>query len=150
MRPSEVRKHVLDDHRELRHRAIVLEGICKRIQNGDLSALGELKPRAERLLFKLTNHMRWEDQYLLPVLLEADAWGRERGDILTRDHEEQREVLGHITESVDDEKLAASVLAAKLANFVELLLADMLEEESLLLDPRVIRDDVIAVDMEAG
>ena len=99
MKPSEVRSRVLSDHERLRRDLDRLGDLAGVIRNGHV-ALATLRADTEVLLARLEAHMHWEESYLLPALREADAWGVERAEQLTRDHREQRELLDYLTRSL--------------------------------------------------
>jgi hypothetical protein len=148
MKPSEIRRQVLRDHETIRAMLATLESVAHGVCKGDRSLVGSMRLEAETLLTRLSEHMGWEDRYLRPALLEADAWGRERAAQLDRDHREQRELLEYSLGHVRDGGHPATVLARGLVDLVELLRKDMDHEESDLLDPRVLRDDVVGIDVE--
>jgi hypothetical protein len=150
VRPSEVRQHVLGDHRELRKRLEILEGLVRQVLDGERRLAGPLRNQAEALLTRLLDHMRWEDRYLSAALREADAWGQERAAALDHEHREQREILGEAVTRLRDEARPAQRVARELSDLIQRLRADMEEEERDLLDERVLRDDVIGIDVEAG
>jgi Hemerythrin HHE cation binding domain len=145
MKPSEVRTRILSDHERLRGDLDRLEALVSDLRGGR-AALGTLRVDAGALLARLSAHMRWEESYLLPALREADAWGEERAGRLTRDHREQRELLDFLNARLRDEAQPAALVARDVAHLVVLLRDDMREEEAELLDERVLRDDVVAVD----
>lgn len=149
MRPSQVRRRVLEDHANLRNLLAELDALARETLSGE-QLLGPLRERAEALLARLAEHMRWEDRYLSQALCEADAWGRERAGVLEREHREQRAFLRDAVERLRDEERPAPMLARELADLVERLRRDMQEEEQDLLDERVLRDDVVGVDVETG
>jgi hypothetical protein len=150
MKPSEVRRRVLDDHGTLRALLGGLEATARQVLAGESDLLESLRLQAEALLERLDRHMHWEDVHLRPALLESDAWGEARACRLDEDHREQREVLAYALASVADGRRPASVVARGLLDLVELLRADMDEEEQLLVSRRVLRDDVVAIDPEDG
>lgn len=151
MRPSEVRGHVLQDHEGLRRDLDRLEERAKQTRREDpVSHLPSLLGDAETLLEKLQVHMRWEEVHLLPVLRDADAWGEERALRLERDHREQRALLDFILERLHDTERPNELLYSDVFGLIAFLREDMEEEERDLLDERVLRDDVIAIEMEAG
>ena len=95
--------------------------------------------------------MHWEDVHLRPALLEIpDAWGKEHAEELDRDHREQRELLSDALDRVQDPSRPPSLVARNLLDLVELLRADMEQEERDLLDERVLRDDLVTIDAETG
>ena len=145
MRPSEVRQRVLADHAALRRLLDHLEQSAARVAQDEPSAVSSLRAEGERLLATLREHMGWEDRFLAPALRRADAWGEERARQLDGDHREQRELLKHVLAGLRDASRPAAVLARNLLDLVTLLRADMEHEERTLLDPRVLRDDVISL-----
>lgn len=150
MQPSEVRERVLHDHQKLRARVERLERLARAVIEGDQGRVEELRDCADLLLARLAEHMRWEDLYLAPALEEADAWGPERAMVLAEDHREQRVVLQGLIERLTDPEEPAPDLAEILLEWVERLHRDMEDEEACFLDPRILRDDVVAIDVETG
>lgn len=150
MQPSEVRAHVLRDHEALRGRLEGLEQLCSRVLDGRASSAAELRDAGLALLSALAKHMAWEDLYLAPALREADAWGQERAARLDADHREQREVLDLALDGLRDDSRPLRVQARRLRDLVALLRDDMVDEEQTLLDARVLRDDVVGIDVETG
>lgn len=150
MRPSEIRERILHDHETLRAMLLSVERVSLGVMEGESQLIGPLRFEAESLLERLLTHMGWEDQYLRPALLEADAWGRERAEHLDRDHREQREMLQYALASLEDQSRPPLVISRQVLDLVRLLREDMDEEEELLVNDRVLRDDVVSVDAEAG
>ena len=148
--PSEVRDRLLADHRTIRDRLLSIEKLAEEVVANQRQLLGPLCEKTEVLLAGLRNHMSWEDLHLRPALLEADAWGRERAALLDRDHAEQRQLLELKLEHLRDRTQPPILIARGLLELVALLRDDMDREEELLLDPRILRDDVVGIDVEAG
>jgi hypothetical protein len=144
MKPSEIRQRILRDHRGLRNDLERLEALAADVRAG--RPCGALRVDAEALLAWLKGHMRWEESYLLPALREADAWGAERAERLLRDHREQRELLEFLNGRLQDEGQPAVLVVRDVTQLIELLRDDMRAEEAELLDERVLRDDVVAID----
>ncbi len=150
MQPSEVRRRILHDHQLLRGILLSVEGLAREVVEGEAKQVGALRLEGETLLERLLEHMRWEDLYLRPALLDTPGWGEERAERLDRDHREQRELLQHSLAGIQDLSRPPIVVARQLQDLVRLLREDMEEEESLLVNERVLRDDVVAIDVEAG
>ena len=148
MRPSAIRRRVLDDHQLLRAMALSLEQLAVEVSGGNRALLGPLRLEGETLLARLEEHMYWEDRYLRPALLASEAWGAQRARRLDDDHREQRELLRYALERVQDRGRPAVVVATNLLDLVKLLREDMDEEERLLLDERILRDDGAASETE--
>ena len=149
MKPSEIRTRILSDHERLRGDLDRLEALVIDLR-GSRAALEALRLDAGALIARLQAHMRWEESYLLPALREADAWGEERAERLTRDHREQRDLLSFLNARLRDEAQPAALVARDVDHLIALLRDDMTEEEAELLDERVLRDDVVAIAVETG
>jgi hypothetical protein len=150
MKPSQVRSHVLADHERLRGLLRSLEQAGRRAIGAGKQEAVSLRDEAAAFLARLREHMEWEDRYLRSALLEADAWGRERVRGLDAGHREQRELLDFVLGVVVDRSRPADLVARNVLDLVALVRGDMIEEERWLLDARVLRDDVIAIDGESG
>jgi iron-sulfur cluster repair protein YtfE (RIC family) len=150
MQPSEVRDRVLHDHEGLRKQIHEVESLAREVSRGEQPQLGPLRDAAERLLSTLLRHMDWEDRELVPALADSDAWGPERARRLSEEHVEQREFLAGVIEDLQDQQRPPVSLAASMSDLARTLLADMEEEEAFFLDPDVLRDDVVGIDVETG
>ena len=150
MTPGEVRARILAEHVAIRDMLVGLEDVARKVLQGDRSLVGALRLEGEALLDRLKDHMFWEDLHLAPALRQADAWGEERAALLDSDHREQRQVLAHCLSAVNDASRPPAVVARTLIDLVAMLRQDIEDEERLLLDPRVLRDDVIGIDVETG
>ena len=145
--PAQVRERVLSDHARLRG---ILDRVELQAGGGEASNPSELREAGEELHRVLARHMLWEDHYLAPALRNADAWGEERVARLRKDHLEQRAILADNLDRLRDEARPDELLMRDLRDLVLLLRDDMEQEERDLLDPSVLRDDVVAIDLEAG
>lgn len=150
MTPAETRKWVLEDHEKLRSLLDSLEELARQVRDGDRNLIGPLRQAAERFLARFIEHTRWEDAHLRPALLDADAWGRERAERLDHDHHEQRELLDFCLARLRDLERPAVLVGRGILDLVRLIRIDMEEEERDLLDERILRDDVVSIDAEAG
>jgi hypothetical protein len=106
------------------------------------SAIGDIRTIMEV-------HLAFEEKALLPILRDDPPLGPARADRLLEEHAQQRQTLARLHHEAG---LAPDrpMLAAKLAFLTSWLLADMNEEERSLLNPDVIRDDVVTVDQNGG
>ena len=145
MKPSVVRLRILSDHRSLRRDLERLDALVAEVRAGRAPG-ATLRLDTEALLAWLRGHMRWEEAYLLPALREADAWGAERAKRLVDDHREQRELLDFLNQRLLDDAQPAALLVRDVTHLIALLREDMRQEEAELLDERVLRDDVVAID----
>jgi hypothetical protein len=150
MQPSQIRRRILEDHEVIRGILLSVEHLSHEVSEGKVRHVGPLRLEGEALLLRLNEHMGWEDRHLRPVLLDTPGWGEERAKRLDRDHREQRELLEYSLGAVQDQSRPPLVLARQLIELVKLLREDMADEENLLVNERVLRDDVVAIDAEAG
>jgi iron-sulfur cluster repair protein YtfE (RIC family) len=150
MEPSKVRQRVLADHERLRRDVDQIEGFANEIIEGLRMPISALRAEAKELVAQLRAHMHWEESYLLPALRDADAWGAERADHLVRDHREQRDRLDFIAARLRDATRPGDLVARDVVHLVDLLREDMRVEELELLDERVLRDDIVAIDVVTG
>jgi hypothetical protein len=150
MTPAETREWVLKDHQALRALLDALEELATQVRDGDRRLLGPLRLEAERFLHRFDDHTRWEDRHLRPALVEADAWGQERAERLDHDHAEQRELLEESLGRLRDAERPPVLVARGVLDLIALIRTDMAQEESDLLDPRILRDDVVSIEPEGG
>jgi iron-sulfur cluster repair protein YtfE (RIC family) len=143
---------VLADHEKLRDRLVDLEALAFAVEqpHPDGKQVAKLRADAEAFLEYLAKHMHWEEAYLLPALFEADSWGPQRVEQLLEDHREQRELFTLILDRVHDANRPDAVVSRDIRGLVGLLRDDMREEEAVFLDERVLRDDIVGIDVEAG
>ena len=141
MRPSEVRRHVLSDHADIQMMLERLDRVAQRVRRGEHPLLGPLRDGGEALLKTLGEHMLWEDRFLEPALREADTSGTERASRLAQDHREQRELLEFALERLRNPLRTPAQVASDIVDLIAVLREDMADEESDLLDERVLRDD---------
>jgi hypothetical protein len=148
MDPSYVRKRILQEHRGLRAELRELEDAVDAMSR-DPSQVNAVGQRARELLAHLVTHTQLEDSILAPALRDIDAWGPVRASMLLDHHSEQRAQLREIVESYatigDPERIARMTLT-----WMREVRADMAHEESDLLTTTLLRDDPIAINMEAG
>ncbi len=151
MRPSEVRQTILEDHEKLREELAELARISLKVataEPGDLAPL--LRDRGEAFLEHFLRHLALEDAHLKPAVRDADGWGEARAQRLEDEHTHQRQLLEGILGRLRDESFPEAELALELRGLVEVIREDMQQEEKVMLDANLLRDDVVGVDVEAG
>ena len=146
MKPSEVRSRILQDHERLRLLLVEVEELVAGVGAGGPATA--LRARTRVLLTALEAHLALEDEILCPAIHAADAWGPVRAARLKEGHVEQRAQLTRLSSlepSVGDEEVCEAVrgLARDLRD-------DMHREEAELLDPDLLRDDVVAINSFGG
>jgi iron-sulfur cluster repair protein YtfE (RIC family) len=145
MEPSEIRSRILSDHQRMRRDLERLEALAADVLECRTPCVA-LRVEVELLFASLKGHMRWEEAYLLPALREADAWGAERAQQLVGDHREQYELLEFVNQRLSEDMRPAALVVRDVTHLIAVLREDMREEEEELLDERVLRDDVVAID----
>lgn len=149
MRPSHVRARIAKEHVALRKELDALEALATRLEAGDPAAVPEAHQRCTAFYDHLRDHIDLEDAILAPALREADAWGDERADALIKHHREQREALNLLGGSAPP-PLPPAELAVQLRALIADIRIDMKHEDDALLDPSLLRDDVISIDGFGG
>jgi iron-sulfur cluster repair protein YtfE (RIC family) len=146
MQPRQICDRITRDHRGLRDRLGRVKALSHVALEGS-SGSDALRAEAHELLHALEQHMRFEDEHLLPVLAAGGARGPERMEHIRRDHHEQRELLRYAAGVVDDPTRALELIARTTLDLVRLLDDDMQDEERLLRD--VLREASVGVNVEA-
>ena len=141
---------MLSDHVALREQLALIEDLAGQVIAGKESAVLQLRQHAELFHSELADHMSWEDKHLAASLRRIDAWGEERASRLTEEHCEQRERLSHFLEKLRDQARPKQHVARDLLELGSWLRRDMEAEEKTALDPDVLRDDIIGIDVETG
>lgn len=148
-RPNEVREMILADHGEMRVR---LERLGKLLDEEHIEAHGDRVGAARKEFRDFAQffgaHLDFEDEFLAPLLREDFAWGELRADKLLRHHKEQRDELIVLTKLIEDKGADAQNQVAALEQFVAHLELDMKQEETAILRPETMGDQMVVV--EAG
>jgi hypothetical protein len=145
MSHDECRKTLELQHRQLRALiARVRETALKALKN-DYAASAELHVLVGVLRAEIEKHLAAEELLLGPILERVDAWGSVRLDLMRAEHAHQRAVLA-VLRSERADGLPAALFAPRVLGLLDDLSADMDAEDKDLLDPRVLRDDIIQID----
>lgn len=143
-----VRARILRDHGALRAKLEQLQHFALEAKGGNSGAAERAVELTRSLFEELADHLDIDEQVLVPMLREADAWGELRADELVRHHETQWQELKELRARADSSSVLA--LAAELAALVTALRSDMLAEDREVLAADVLRDDVLGIDVEDG
>ena len=149
MRPTHARQRILEDHAELRRRLTNLEAELDFLPD-DPTRLPSISETASTLLRELSQHTELEESVLGPVLLEIDAWGQIRERSLREHHAEQRAQLGALAEAYVARQADPDAISRLTRSWICDVRADMSHEERELLTADLLRDDIVAVQMESG
>jgi Hemerythrin HHE cation binding domain len=138
MRPSEVRDLVGRQHVQLRILFVEVRGTLE----------DDPRRAIERLVREVWQHLDMEDRVLVPALRELDAWGPVRAAEIDAEHARQRAELNYLRDLARHGERELAVEGAR--TLLDELVADMDAEERDLLDPDLLRDDVIVIDQSGG
>lgn len=144
MWPSEVRKRILEAHREVIAQLDDVEDEAHRLLEG----VGEFD-RLRRLSFGLERSLgdliEKEESLLEPTLRGTDSWGDVRAEQLERTHERQRRALADSREAVEEGRLHPRRLAEIVSQAVAEIRADLEKVERRSLGRELLKDDLVTV-----
>jgi iron-sulfur cluster repair protein YtfE (RIC family) len=146
--PSEVRRKVLSQHREIEQMLSELETGVAQLGEGSVDAQ-QVKRAAYALRGILELHMNFEETYMVPAINDADGFGPERVRHLHAEHAEQRKELDRLVDAIR-EASSPDDLAAGVAKLAEMLRIDIEEEEREYVTDKLLRDDIIPTDTFGG
>lgn len=142
--PSEVRRKVLTQHREIERMLSELEVGAKRLRDGKEGA-ERVKRAAFALRGTLELHMEFEEAHMVPAITEAGGFGPERARHIHAEHAEQRKQLDRLVHSIRDAKSPAEIESG-VSHLAGMLRKDIAEEEADYVNERLLRDDIIPTD----
>ena len=146
--PSEVRRKVLSQHREIEQILAELEAGVVQLGDGAVNA-EQVKRAAYALRGILELHMNFEELHMVPAITEADGFGPERARHLHTEHQEQRKQLDHLVDAIREAN-SIDELAQGVAKLSEMLRDDIEEEEREYVTDRLLRDNIIPTDTFGG
>jgi hypothetical protein len=131
MKPSEIRRELLDQHAEVHRR---LEAACA-------ASPAELHGALVRLADHLRVHNLREEELMTDIFPQLDAWGMIRAEVMVGEHlEEHRELWETLLDT--SETTDPSVAASKTRELSERIHEHMLREEKVFLNEEVLTDEV--------
>ncbi len=146
--PSEVRKKVLIQHREIEQMLAELEDGASRLTEG--TEEGErVKRAAYALRGVLELHMTFEEAHVVPAITEADGFGPERARHLHAEHADQRVHLDELVQLILDAS-STSQIRERITTLAEMLRNDIAQEEKDYVNDRLLRDSIIPNDPFGG
>jgi hemerythrin-like domain-containing protein len=146
--PSEVRRKVLSQHREIEQMLSELETGVTHLAEGEVDA-EQVKRAAYALRGILELHMNFEETHMAPAINEADGFGPERVRHLHAEHAEQRRELDRLVDQIREANSDVD-LAASVARLAEMLRNDIEEEEREYVNERLLRDNIMPSDTFGG
>jgi len=146
--PSEVRRKVLSQHREIEQMLSELEAGVAQLGEGSVDA-AQVKRAAYALRGILELHMNFEEAHMVPAINEADGFGPERVRHLHAEHAEQRQELDRLVDAIR-EASSSDALTASVTKLADMLRTDIEEEEREYVTEKLLRDSVIPTDTFGG
>ncbi|MBN9166244.1 MAG: hemerythrin domain-containing protein [Myxococcales bacterium] len=129
----EIRKRISSDHAVLRSLCRALIAVARAAERDEKhrpvirDVLGQLCTEVER-------HFQYEEEVIVPLMREVDAWGPVRVERLFQEHAEQRSVLVALVEDAEDGVRNVEDLADEVVWFFQRFEQDMADEEERLLN----------------
>lgn len=148
MLPSEIRKKVLSQHREIEEMLKELSQGASELLQGTETA-DRVKRAAGALREILELHMTFEERYMVPAVHDADGFGPERTRHLHEEHAEQRAELDRLVGTIHN-AAAPQAIADAVSHLAEELRKDIEHEERDYLGDDLLRDNVIPTDTFGG
>jgi iron-sulfur cluster repair protein YtfE (RIC family) len=146
--PSEVRRRVLTQHREIEKMLSELESGSSRLGKRDEDA-ERVKRAAYALRGILELHMTFEETHMAPAIAQADGFGPERARHLHSEHAEQRQHLDALVHAILDAK-APNEIKECVSKLADMLRKDIEEEERHYVNEALLRDDIMPRDTFGG
>jgi hypothetical protein len=145
--PARERQRLVDQHRVIREQLAVCERLATR--KGPRAAL-ELTHTVTRLAELVEQHNLAELAALEPLLAAADAWGPERTALMIEHHRHEHGALVTALRNVAAASEPMPALADAVTGLIAALRKHMDDEEREVLNARVLHDDIVARDANAG
>jgi hemerythrin-like domain-containing protein len=140
VKPAEIRRRILAEHRNLRAMLDVVEPLTQRFERGEDAEAKELREEALSLYETFAAHLLHEEATLEPALRAQGKDGERLADRLAHEHHEQRELLSYLVSRLKANRRPTLLMAREVRNFAEYLRNDMAHEESTLLSAAALPD----------
>ncbi|MGO8993919.1 MAG: hemerythrin domain-containing protein [Polyangiaceae bacterium] len=148
MKPSEIRRELLEQHAGLRS---LIEATCRATESAARGegSRDEAADCLARVVDALRRHNLREEDLLRDLIPTVDPWGPARAEIMTEEHiEEHRELFATLVAATEArDPRAAATLVRELR---EHLLEHMAREEKGFLGEDALHDDDLSVDAFGG
>lgn len=133
----EVRQRIASDHALLRSLSRALIAVSRTCA-ADESQRQVIRDVLAQLCCEVDRHFQFEEEAILPLMREMDAWGPARVEQLCAEHEQQKAVLLALAEDAEDGARNIEELADEVVWFFERFEQEMAAEERRLLEAEVI------------
>ena len=149
MTNDQVRSQLLAEHEQLLRVIAGCEEMAEEVVSGRGERWRQLLARVIDLVDRFEEHNRDEESRLAPLLREIDSFGDVRVEQMVRDHEEEHLALRLALRAVVDVEVPDRA-ARDALDVLQRLRQHMAAEESQFLNERIIKDDLVAIDMFTG
>ncbi len=147
---DEIRARALDDHAELRDAMDALDALIRRSSTDRPTPSGPLLDATRAFVARLAEHMDYEDEVLIPALLESTNWGKVNTRDVVRYHSEQHARMARLRPLLGDDNVGLPQFLAALRSVMDLLGENMAYEERDILVPQMLRDNPVGIDVTDG
>ncbi len=148
MLPSEIRKKVLSQHREIEAMLDELHSGASELLQGRQTP-ERVKRAAGALRAILELHMAFEERHMAPAIQEADGFGPERVRQLEVEHKAQRAELDRLVDAIRG-AAEPEAIADAVQGLIEMLKKDIEDEERHYVNEDLLRDSLIPKDTFGG
>jgi len=146
--PSEVRRKVLSQHREIEQMLSELEAGVAKLEEGSVDP-AQVKRAAYALRGILELHMSFEEAHMVPAINDADGFGPERVRHLHAEHAEQRQELDRLVDAIR-EASSPDGLVSSVTKLAEMLRIDIEQEEREYVNEKLLSDSLVPSDPFGG
>jgi iron-sulfur cluster repair protein YtfE (RIC family) len=146
--PSEVRRKVLSQHREIEQMLSELEAGVAKLGEGSVDA-GQVKRAAYALRGILELHMSFEEAHMVPAINDADGFGPERVRHLHAEHADQRKELDRLVDAIREAR-SPDGLVSSVTKLAHMLRVDIEQEEREYVNEKLLSDSLIPSDPFGG
>ena len=146
--PSEVRRKVLSQHREIEQMLSELEAGVAKLGEGSVDA-AQVKRAAYALRGILELHMSFEEAHMVPAIHDADGFGPERVRHLHAEHADQRRELDRLVDAIREAR-SPDTLVSTVTTLAQMLRADIEQEERDYVNEKLLSDNLIPSDPFGG
>lgn len=144
-----VRQRVLAEHALLRGLLEAL-AVATRLAASDEKQRPNVRGLLAHVRSEVERHLAYEDEALVPILRDADAWGAVRVELMTKEHEQQRILVCALVEDAEDGVRRIDELCEEISWFVQSFLEDMAREEQRILTPDALGEEIVPIEQIDG
>jgi hypothetical protein len=147
MKLSDIRRELLEQHRQIRESMATTRDIALRVREGD-GENRELQASIIRLADRVRTHNLREEELLGNIIPTIDAWGPVRAAIMTAEHIKEHGRL--YTALLGIPATSAETAAVDVVALIAVMLDHMDREEAAFLNEGVLSDDVVIANQTDG